>query len=202
MTCENKAINGDNGFSCAFTLHNSRVAYQAVGWMDQPDVEQPMFGYRESEDGTLSLRVLPEECGKTFEGGAIAFAFTLKYLATVDFTHKTICSLSTDTPVPTATADTAMTATAEADMTATPRTHDTDPPPRDTDPPPQPTQCIERCSPSSGVWSVHEDRRVTDHNACWIERFERRLQQYTCSCSGRQYNQIVQDWTFVSSRSC
>lgn len=223
VKCENKVINGDNGFSCAFTLHNSRVAYQAVGWMDQPDVERPMFGYREGEDGTLSLRVLPEECGKTFEGRAIAFAFTPKYLATVDFTHKAICSLSTDTPVPTATADTAMTATAEADMTATAEPDMTatsdaimtltsegfmtaTPPPRDTDPPPrEPTECPEVCSASSGVWSVYDDRRIEDENACRIERYERRLQQYTCTNCGsqtRQYNKVVEDWKFVSSHSC
>ena len=100
VSCENKVINGDNGFSCIFTLHNSRVSYQAVGWMDHPDVEEPVFGYRESEDGTFSLRVLPGECGKTFSGRAIAFAVTLKYLATVDFTHEAICSVYTATPVP------------------------------------------------------------------------------------------------------
>ncbi len=407
VSCENEVIAGENGFRCTFTLQNSAVAYQAVGWMDHPDVEEPVFGYRESEDGRFSLRVLPEECGKTFEGRAIAFAITLKYLATVDFTHKAICSLSTDTPVPatatetpipptdtptaTATAtpvtptdtstatpvtptatptatpvtptDTSTatpvtptdtptatpvtptdtpTATATAtplpptatptptatpqklaaptnlrrtgDLTiawdavtgaiayhvrvkyaggswnssypdetqftfatagnygsyeitvtsvgdgsayewqggtatlqvslvkptatptstptatpvtptdtptatpvtptSTPRPRDTDPPPRDTDPPPPATntpkpacQPRENCSASSGVWSVYDERTVHDGPVCAIVRYERRLQQYTCtnSCTReqtRQYNQIVQDWTEISRRGC
>lgn len=110
-------------------------------------------------------------------------------------------TLATHTPVPTSTAtDTPVPAT-DKPADAPPRA--TDPPPRATDPPPrEPTECPEVCSASSGVWSVYDDRRIQDHNACWIERYERKLQQYTCTCTGRQYNKVVEDWKFVSSHSC
>ena len=100
VSCENEVVAGKNTFNCAFTLHNSRVAYQAVGWMDQPEAEYPFFSYYESEDGMLSRTLFPEDCGQTLSGRAIAFAVTLEYLATVDFSHEAICSLPTDTPVP------------------------------------------------------------------------------------------------------
>ena len=100
VSCENEVVAGKNTFSCAFTLHNSPVAYQAVGWMDQPEAEYPFFSYYESEDGMLSRTLFPEDCGQTLSGRAIAFAITLEYLATVDFSHEAVCSLPTDTPVP------------------------------------------------------------------------------------------------------
>ena len=64
---------------------------------------------------------------------------------------------------------------------------------------------MESCQPSSGAWTVVEDRKIIDHNVCFIERFQRRLQQMTCSKDGqttRQYNKAISDWTFVGSRSC
>ena len=67
------------------------------------------------------------------------------------------------------------------------------------------TDAAESCQPSSGAWTVHEDRKIVDYNVCFIERFERRLQQMTCAENGattRQYNKVVSDWTFVGSRSC
>lgn len=67
------------------------------------------------------------------------------------------------------------------------------------------TDVEESCQPSSGAWTVHEDRKIVDYNVCFIERFERRLQQMTCAENGattRQYNKVVSDWTFVGSRSC
>lgn len=62
---------------------------------------------------------------------------------------------------------------------------------------------VEECAPTSDVWSVYEDKM--DHPAvCEIKRYERKLQQYTCrnSVTGevtRLVNQIVQDWTHISS---
>jgi hypothetical protein len=333
VSCENKVVAGENGFSCAFTLHNSRVAYQAVGWSDHPDAEHRIFGYFESEEGTVSSSILPAECGKTFLGRAIAFDVELEYLATVDFSHTAICTLPTDTPTPTApatdtptaTATDTPTATATSTPTPTPEPQDlpapgnlrtisdtviawdtvtgaishrvtvrrdggewklhfanapqftfapagstgtfeiqvwalgdgvnfewegerssitvtlatdtpvpptatpipTDtpvPPPRDTDPPktntprptntrkppdpttpPEPTVCNEVCSPSSGVWSVTEDRTVHDGPVCSVRTYERTLQQYTCTKCGaqtRQYNQIVSDWREIRRRGC
>ena len=155
VSCENKVINGDNGFKCTFTLHNSRVAYQAVGWMDHPDTEHRFFSYHESEDGTLSRSLFPKDCGKTFSGRAIAFAVTLKYLATVDFTHKAICSLSTDTPVP---------------PTDTPIPTDTPVPPTDT---PIPTD-----TPSS------TDRHADPHRHTRSADGHADSHRHTCSTDG------------------
>ena len=115
----------------------------------------------------------------------------------------------TDTPNPTATATPRPRATDPPPRDTDPPPRDTDPPPRDTQPPPPATAvCKESCSASSGVWSVYQNREIRDHNACWVERYERKLQQYTCtwnrsSCGGsRSYNKVVQDWKFISSHSC
>jgi len=59
---------------------------------------------------------------------------------------------------------------------------------------------VEHCEPSSGVWSETRDETVGDGEYCRRERYERRLQQYTCTQGGevtRQYNHVVSDWTLV-----
>ena len=67
------------------------------------------------------------------------------------------------------------------------------------------TEVSERCVPSSGVWTVYDDRRIHDYNVCFIERFRRQMQQMICTKGDqqtRQYNQFVNDWEFVGSFSC
>lgn len=67
------------------------------------------------------------------------------------------------------------------------------------------TEAVGDCEPSSIEWSVYEDRRIQDESACWIERFQRRMQRFTCTSEGQQTSQDIQplsDWTFLRSYKC
>ena len=103
VACENEIVNSAYQFTCEFTLLNSDADIQAIGWMDLPNAAHPVFGYEETNDNTLTVGVLPDDCGQTLSGHAIAFAHDLSYIARTDFSHTIECPTLTPTKTPTAT---------------------------------------------------------------------------------------------------
>ena len=100
VSCENHVVNGAHRFTCGFTLLNSDATVRVVGWLDQDSAPVPILGYSESTDGTFTQSILPEECGQTLLGRAIALDFQNNYLADVNFSHEMLCP--TLTPAATA----------------------------------------------------------------------------------------------------
>ncbi len=180
-----------SGTTVAWDSVTGAVAYLVVWYSEGANYEQAtvysasLTLYNVATGRTYDVDVQSLGDGKVYEAEG-PWSSTLKLR--VEPTN-TPTAAPTNTPAPTS-------------PPSQPNPQPTNTPQPNVPPPPQATECKEVCSPSSTPWPVYEERRIVDQGTCIIERYERWLQRYTCTCTGRQYNYIVSNWSFVGGRGC